>query len=285
MRRQHAFFPLWPSLLSLGPAGRGRRASLMVVASAAAFLGVAALNPSGDARGDGHRAGVHCPARSRWLLLYPDALALACAVWACVLVAQPAARRSALGGAVVLAGAAAARRGPNGLLVAIPLAWLAYRHGRGVGRWLAAAAPLGAAAAVHGFLWSRTATRWRSPTPSRAGAAASRGTSCGACPATSPAATTRRWRRCCSGLGAIGLCVVLWRRGPGPRIWAVYATAVLVAVARLRQLAVDRPPGAVRLPAGVGRGGRARLRRPLGGRGGHRGQRRRCWSAIPWLTP
>ena len=130
VRRQHAFFPLWPLLLSLGPpvviGG-----VVMVVASAAAFLGVAALNPSGDARTTA--IALACmPGSFALALLYPDALALACAVWACVLVANPRAGPVALGGAVVLGAATAAAR-PNGLLVAIPLAWLAYRHGRGVG--------------------------------------------------------------------------------------------------------------------------------------------------------
>ena len=107
-------------------------------------------------------------------LLYPDALALACAVWACVLVANPRAGPAGAG-----------RRGrawrpPRRPRVRTGCWWRSRWPGSPTAtvaasaRWLAAAAPLGAAAAVHGFLWSRTGdpltfthaqARWRRGEP------------------------------------------------------------------------------------------------------------------------
>ncbi len=281
VRRQHAFFPLWPLLLSLGPpvvVG----GIVMVVASAAAFLGVATLNPSGDARTTA--IALACmPGSFALALLYPDALALACAVWACVLVANPRAGPVALGGAVVLGAAAAASR-PNGLLVAIPLAWLAYRHGRGVGRWLAAAAPLGAAAAVHGFLWSRTGdplafthaqARWRRGEPWDL---------VWGVPGNLASGHYQTAAEVLLGLGAIGLCVLLWRRGPGPRIWAIYATAVLVLSLGSGSWQSIARQALFAFPLVWAAAGEPRLRRPAVAAAGI-AVNVALLVAIPWLTP
>ena len=223
MLRQHAFFPLWPALLSLGP-HEVIGAAIVGVASAAAFTGVAALNPSGDARGAAIALAA-LPGSFGLLLLYPDSLALACVVWACVLVREGRASPAAAAGAIGLAGLAGTAR-PNGFLVVIPLAWLAWRYG-GVGRWLAALSPLVTTAAVHVYLWRRTddrlaflhaQQRWRRGEPWDL---------VWGVPGNIARGHYQTLAEVALGLLAITLCVLLWRRGPGSRAWAVYATAVL----------------------------------------------------------
>jgi hypothetical protein len=221
--RQHAFFPLWPWLLGLGhPECVG--AALAVLASAAAFGAVAALNPVGDARATA--IALAClPGSFALAMLYPDALALACGAWACVLASRPGARPWMLALAALL-GAAAGTARPNAFLLAIPLAWLAWRGG-GRLRWLVAAAPLGGAAAVHGFLWQRTGDplaflhaqqRWRRGEPWDL---------VWGVPGNVASGHFQTLAEIAVGAFAIGLCVILWRRDPKLRVWALYAGAVL----------------------------------------------------------
>src|SRR4029453_5404340 len=83
----YAFFPLWPLVLRSSGSIPDWAAALAVVvaASGLAFLGVAASNPSGQAR----RAALALacwPGSFLLLLAYPDVLALAASSWAAVLV-------------------------------------------------------------------------------------------------------------------------------------------------------------------------------------------------------
>jgi hypothetical protein len=135
-----AFFPVWPAVIRVG--GAALAGLLALGASLAAFLGVSALAPDGDRR----RVAIALacwPGSFALALAYPDGLALAAAVWACVC----AARGRTIGAALLGALAAAAR--PPGVLVAIPL--LARRGSR-----RAAIGPLAAAVAVHAYFWARS---------------------------------------------------------------------------------------------------------------------------------
>ena len=162
--REWAFFPLWPLLLRLGPDSVVGGA-LAVLASAAAFAGViAAREPAEPAAARRTAVALAAlPGSFALLLLYPDALALACAAWSTVAVRRGARGQAA---AAALAAAAAFLR-PNGFLIALPLAWLAWRHG-GRGRLLAAAAPLAALAvwlgygeaATGGFAFGEAQSAW-----------------------------------------------------------------------------------------------------------------------------
>src|SRR5947207_1802171 len=82
------------------------------------------------------------------LLAYPDALALAAAVWAAAFALRGWPEAAAL-----LAVPAAAAR-PNGFLLAVPFAYLAWR--RGARYWIAAAAPVATAVAVHAYFWAHS---------------------------------------------------------------------------------------------------------------------------------
>ena len=147
---QYAFFPLWPLLLAVIDAVPDWQAGaiLAVAASLFAFLGVSSSDP--DARGWRAAAALACfPGSFALLLAYPDGLALAAAAWTAAL----ALRRNALGAGALAAVAALAR--PNGFLLALPLAILAWRRRRAVD-WVAAAAPLAAAATVQALFWSRS---------------------------------------------------------------------------------------------------------------------------------
>jgi hypothetical protein len=144
----YAFFPLWPLVLRASGSIPDWAAALAVViaASGLAFLGVAASNPSGQAR----RAALALacwPGSFMLLLAYPDVLALAAAAWAAVLVLRG---RPFLAGAL---GAVAAVARPTGFLIAIPLLLVA-RGPRA--RAVAAGAPLAAAVAVQIFFWRRS---------------------------------------------------------------------------------------------------------------------------------
>jgi hypothetical protein len=146
----YAFFPLWPLLLrASGPAPDWVMGGVLAAASSLlCFTGVvAAVRDLVDRRRTA--LVLACFPGSVWLaLVYPDALAVGAAAWACAL----AHRGRPLVAAVAGATAAAAR--PAGLLVAIPLAAIAARRG---GRaWLAAAAPIASAAAVEAYFWYRT---------------------------------------------------------------------------------------------------------------------------------
>jgi hypothetical protein len=144
----YAFFPLWPLVLRASGSIPDWAAALAVViaASGLAFLGVAASNPSGQAR----RAAfaLACwPGSFMLLLAYPDVLALAAAAWAAALVLRG---RPFLAGAL---GAVAAVARPTGFLIALPLLLVA-RGPRA--RAVAAGAPLAAAVAVQIYFWRRS---------------------------------------------------------------------------------------------------------------------------------
>jgi hypothetical protein len=144
----YAFYPLWPLVLRASGSIPDWAAAfaVVIVASGAAFLGVAAATPSQRRR----RAALvlACwPGSFMLLLAYPDVVALAAAAWAAALVLRG---RPYLAG--VLAAVAAAAR-PTGFLIAIPLFFVA----RGAtARAAAAGAPLATAAAVQIFFWQRS---------------------------------------------------------------------------------------------------------------------------------
>jgi hypothetical protein len=147
--RRYAFFPLWPWLIrASGSVADWKVAgAVALAASAFAFLGIAAGSPAGRPRQSA--LALACwPGSFALLLAYPDGLALAAAAWAAALVL----RERPLAAAPL--GAAAALLRPNGLLIALPLAWLA--RGRGWRYWLAAAAPVAAGMSVELFFWTRS---------------------------------------------------------------------------------------------------------------------------------
>lgn len=138
---EHAFFPLWPALLAAG--GRPLGFAVAWLSAFAAVVGVARAAPMG------RRAAVAficLPASFSLMLLYPDALAVACAVWACVLVRRVPA-------AAALLGCVAAVARPNGVCVAVALLTLSWRDGR---RPWPALGPLLGALAVEAWLWRST---------------------------------------------------------------------------------------------------------------------------------
>jgi hypothetical protein len=146
--RQYAFFPLWPLLLHWAGShwdvvlGGG----LAWAASAAAFFGLSAGLPPVRLRS---ALALACwPGSFALALAYPDALALAAAAWAATL-----ALRGRLVGAGAV-GAVAAFARPTGVLIALPLAWLA--RGRGLRGWLGAALPVAAAVGVEAYFWARS---------------------------------------------------------------------------------------------------------------------------------
>jgi hypothetical protein len=146
--RQYAFFPLWPLLLNW--AGTHWDivvgATLAWAASLAAFFGVSHGLPRSPLRS---ALALACwPGSFALVLVYPDALALAAAAWAAAF---------ALRGKPLAAGAlgvVAALARPNGVLIALPLAWLA--RGKGVRGWLGAVLPVAAAAGVEAYFWARS---------------------------------------------------------------------------------------------------------------------------------
>jgi hypothetical protein len=146
--RTYAFFPLWPWLLRHGPLTDWQLAGIVAAAaSAIAFVGVVAARPGGP---DWRAALVLAcwPGSFALLLAYPDALALAAAVWAAGFALRGWPEAAAPLGAI----AAFAR--PNGFLIAVPLAYLAWR--RGARYWVAAAAPVATAIAVHAYFWAHS---------------------------------------------------------------------------------------------------------------------------------
>ena len=215
----HAFAPLWPLLLHATD-GRTAQAVLAgavtVAATALAFLGVCRLDP---ARRPGRPAVAFAclPGSVTLLMAYPDATALACAVWACVLV------RTRPWAAAVL-GAVAALARPTGVLIALPLVLTA--HGRA--RW-AALGPIAAAAAWHLFLWRRTSDVLAFTSAQRHWGRKG--------PGVLPhevrlAVVDLRWRELVAlvlACGAVALLVLLWRAGQELRPWAVYASVVVLA--------------------------------------------------------
>jgi len=143
--RQYAFFPLWMLLIRWAGSYWDviLAAGLAWSASLAAFFGVAQGPPRVKLRSV---VALACwPGSFALAIAYPDSLALAAAVWAAA---------CALRGRFILAGllgALAAVARPNGVLIVIPLAWLARRAGlRG---WIGAALPVAAAGAVEAYFW------------------------------------------------------------------------------------------------------------------------------------
>ncbi len=221
--RENAFFPLWPLLLAAGrPVVHASVVGglLAWAAAAAAFVGVAVLNPWADARRTALALAL-LPGSFSLALAYPDGLALAAAVWACVFVL-----RGPAWAAVPLAIVPALAR-PNAFLLAIPLALLARRHG-GAARWLAAAMPLVGAAGVHGYFWARTGdpltfvhaqSYWDRGGPWMLPWSLVRVLWTGHLQTVAEALVAAL---------ALWLLVQVWRRGERARPWALYAGAVLL---------------------------------------------------------
>lgn len=210
----YAFFPLWPLVLAAG--GWPLAAAIIVGASAAAFLGVAA--PTRDPR----RAAIALacwPGSFAVALAYPDGSGLAAAAWACALALRPS-NSLILGSAAGALGAIAATARPGGFLVALPLFLL--------GRRLAALAPLAAAAAVHGYFW------WRDGEPGAFLRAQS------------------NWGR--GGIeplmivGVLVLALLLWRRRLLP-LYVVGVAAMVAAAGSLQTRVEALRLGIVTLPA------------------------------------
>jgi hypothetical protein len=146
--RQYAFFPLWPELLRWSGEIPDvvAAAALAWAGSAAAFFGLAEGPPRARLR---TALALACwPGSFVLTLAYPDALALAAAAWAAALALRGRLLTAGLLGAV----AAVAR--PNGVLIALPLLWLA--RGKGPRAWLGPAAPVAAAAGVEAYFWSHS---------------------------------------------------------------------------------------------------------------------------------
>ena len=146
--QEYAFFPLWPLLLRWVGAHWDATVAIAVAwgSSAAAFFGIASGLPGKPLRS---ALALACwPGSFALAIAYPDALALAAAAWAGVL----ALRGKPL--AAGLLGAVAALARPNGVLIALPLAWLA--RGKGPRGWLGAALPVAAAAGVEAYFWSHS---------------------------------------------------------------------------------------------------------------------------------
>jgi hypothetical protein len=146
--RQYAFFPLWPRLLHALGMHRDVAGSVALAwaSSAAAFYGIAEGTPRARLRS---ALALACwPGSFALVLAYPDALALAAAAWAAAL----ALRGKPLAAGILGAVAALAR--PNGVLIALPLAWLA--RGKGMRAWLGATLPVAAAAGVEAYFWARS---------------------------------------------------------------------------------------------------------------------------------
>jgi hypothetical protein len=212
---QYAFFPLWPAILALGEGTIGAAALgtiVAVAASAAAFVGVAVANPSGSVRRTA--IALACvPSSYVLLLVYPDGLALAAAVWACILASRD---RWA---AATFLGLVAALARPNGFLVALALLFLA-RRATGKARWVAVAVPPLAFCCVMAYFWWRSgsmfafteAQAWARGHPWEVLLS----------PFTS---TAMLWDGILAGF-AVVLCVLLWRSSLD-RMWPIYATAVL----------------------------------------------------------
>lgn len=146
--RQYAFFPFWPLLLHwAGPHWHiVVGGALAWLASLAAFFGLSNGLPRSSLRS---ALALACwPGSFALALAYPDGIALAAAAWAAAFALRG--RPLAAGGL----GAVAALARPNGVLIALPLAWLA--RGKGPRGWVGAALPVAAAVAVEAYFWSRS---------------------------------------------------------------------------------------------------------------------------------
>ena len=142
--RQYAFFPLWPELLRWSGAIPDvvAAAALAWAASAAAFFGLAEGPPRARLR---TALALACwPGSFVLTLAYPDAPRARRGAWAAALALRGRPLTAGLVGAI----AAVAR--PNGVLIALPLAWLA--RGQGPRAWLGAAAPVAGGGRGRGLL-------------------------------------------------------------------------------------------------------------------------------------
>ena len=120
--------------------------ALAWLASLAAFFGLSNGLPRSPLRS---ALALACwPGSFALALAYPDGLALAAAAWAAAFALRG--RPLAAGGL----GAVAALARPNGVLIALPLAWLA--RGKGPRGWVGAALPVAAAAGVEAYFWARS---------------------------------------------------------------------------------------------------------------------------------
>jgi hypothetical protein len=222
---EYAFYPLWPLVLHvLDAVGDPRTLAALVAApllSAAAFLGVVAANPSGDARRTA--IALACfPGSFALLLPYTDALTVAAVAFGCVLAA-----RGQVGAAAALGAVAAAAR-PTGFLAILPLAVLARQSGARAW-WVAAVLPLASLAVVHGFFWARSGEidayrqageQWNRTDPLVVFDAV--GSALGALPAVNDNTINGAIAVVCAGL-----LVALWRMGPGYRMWTLYSALAL----------------------------------------------------------
>ena len=241
--QEYAFFPLWPTLLDW--VGHHWDATVAIgvawASSLAAFFGIAEGLPSSRLRS---ALALACwPGSFALAIAYPDSLALAAAAWAAAL----ALRGRPLAAGVLGAVAAVAR--PNGVLIALPLAWLGRRAGlRG---WAGAALPVAAAAGVEAYFWARSdharaffdaQKLWGRGKPGKVGGWADHVAS----------VVDRHWLLV--GLLAAAAVVVLvyaWRRfGPWPTAIAAYACVVPLLLAATRSLEglVDSARAALVLP-------------------------------------
>jgi len=263
--QEYAFFPLWPVLLRAVENHWDATVAIGLAwaSSAAAFFGIA-LGPP--------RARLHSvlalacwPGSFALAIAYPDALALAAAVWAAAL----ALRGRPVAAGVLGAVAAVAR--PNGVLIALPLLWLGRRR---VSGWIGAALPVAAAAGVEAYFWARSdharaffdaQKLWGRDGPAKLGDWADHvlavidrhGSVIGPLALAAGAALYVAWRRFGAWPTAIGayacavplllaatrslegfvdsaraalvlpLLVLLWRLGPRYRPWAAFATVVV----------------------------------------------------------
>ncbi len=219
---RYAFFPLFPGILALG----GTILPMAVVggavaatASLAAFVAVALLDPDGDPR----RAavGLACiPGSFSLLMFYPDGLSLAAAAGACLALR---------GGRPLVAGVlgvVCATARPEGFLIALPLAALAWRRGGRAARVAAIAPVVGAGLVFVGF-WLRSGTPFAF---TRAQAHWDRSGPEGLWVTIDALLGGSQLKSAVDvGIAALGvaLCVALWRRGVAFRAWALYAGALV----------------------------------------------------------
>ena len=223
--REDAFFPLWPLILAAGrPLVHMSVVGGLVAwaSSAAAFVGVALLNPLAPPRRTAVALAL-MPGSFALALAYPDGLALAAAVWACVFV-----RRGPTWPALSLALVPALAR-PNGFLLALPLLLLARRReGRDRRVALAAAAmPVVGTAAVHLYLAVRTGDLLAFTHAQRYW---DRGGPWLLVWSLVRVLWTGHLQTVAEALAAafaIWLARRLWHLGPAQRPWALYALAVL----------------------------------------------------------
>jgi hypothetical protein len=219
--RAYAFFPLWPGLLAIGsqllPLA-AVAAALSVAGSLAAFVGIARLNPWADANRTA-LALICLPGSFALAVWYPDGLALAASVWACLL-----ARGGRWPAAAALAAAAGALR-PDGYLLVIPLVWLARRERTRL-PLLLALSPLAGAAASIGYLCARSGTPFAF---TRAQSFCHRDGPAELIRELGRIPTTQHQHAIEVGIAAIAvaLCVLLWRRGRFAYPWALYSSAIV----------------------------------------------------------